>query len=428
MAEIETINGFDIAPNGYVKQISLDELATVSNGVYTLGTVQIDDAIQFPRVNNRGIIIVDTVFNINTPVLFPAYLSSTYFILPSFVGCVFNNMTSERVLISSGSTNTVGSRFTGCNFINVDAVGDGGYIQDFNLTGCYVRSYDTFLDAPSTTVQARFVNCTVESESNALISSNYAVAYFSGTYEGNAAKDFFFVETNIGNIEFNSCWFESCKMLSLVGGNNVTERSVVSLSSCNVNGYNDSTPVMTVTNPEYVSLYINGSRFSAYSTNSRFTDVLPDSFERVVGSFTLGNADTYALPIGGVNAQSKGYATLNDVSALENKRFIDRRLLLSQTVIDGGGITMTDLPVGGYLVLVGQGDYSNFSSSAMYTVTASVENSTIARAIKIIDGTTAYTNNYTLTPTKANASDTTFSLNINATTPQGARICMIRIF
>lgn len=410
------------------KYITLDELPTVGEGVYTLGTVQVDSPIQLPRTENRHIIIVDTVFNINTPILFPAYRADSYFILPSFVGCMFTNATSGRVLVTSGGNNIVASRFSGCYFKNVDMVANTGYVQDFNFTACYINSYQTFIDAVATTVQARFVNCTVESESEQLIKAQKIVAYFSGTYEGNVNKDFYFVSATYGTIVFESVWFEGCKMLELVGGTRVNERSAVYLNGCNITGHQTNTPIFTATNAQYINLYITASLFAAYNTNSRFTDLTASQFESVTGAFELLNADSYAFPIGGANAQDKAIVTLDKLSDLSINKNFTQLLRLTQAAIDAGGIDIEGLPVGGYLVSLGYGAYSTFTDAALVIVSASPESATNTAVKTLVAASAATLQGVSLTATKQNPTDTTFKLNVTSTNPVTARICMIRIY
>ena len=397
-----------------VKKISLSDLPNVGNGTYTLGVVDVTAPIQFPRIQNRGIIIVDTVFNIKTPILFPPYRNDSYFTLPCFVGCTFNNSLGSRVLISSGGTNIVGSRVTGCNFFNVDYAASS-YLQDFNFVNCYIQSYQTFLDNPTSTVQARFVNCDAEAESKALVNAKNAYIYASGTYEGNGARNEYHFNASYGVFNFTNCWLESEKLLSLTGGTSVVEKTTINMVGCNVQI--NATPMVVVTNPQYVNLFIDGSVLVPQNGSARFIDKTASQMMSVIGDFVRASADAgYVKPIGGVVAEDKKIATLSDINALESKRFFYQQITLSSAVIQSGGVDIT-LPVGAWIVVAGRGG-GGYAAATVQLVTAETNTAYTTTSILPIIPTTpsneGYVGNLAFTATKANASDVTFTLNINS--------------
>lgn len=271
-----------------VKQISVDELASAGAGVYTLGTVQADAPIALPSIANRQIIIVNTVFKINTDILFPSNTQSgSYYILPSFVGCVFANATNaQRRVFVAGGEHVVFSRFSGCNFMNVDLVGDTTYVQGCDMSECYINSHTCFLDAPETTVQARLVNCDVESESGQLINAMRLIGYFSGTYQGNASKSSYLIECTRAKVEFNSCWFEVEKVLYVKQTTHTKPSSFVKLDSCITNGHDVSTYgdyPFKFDDPSSVILTIINTTFNGYL--GHIINNQPDEFYKVYGAF-----------------------------------------------------------------------------------------------------------------------------------------------
>lgn len=413
---VDNLNTFAVgslyatAVNNGIKKISLAELAQVNNGVFTLGEVTVDSAVQLPRQQNRGITIVGTKFNINTSVLFPSY-DASYFTLPNFIGCTFTNATDGRVLITSGSSNTVASKITGCNFINVDMVSDGGYVQDFNFAECYIQSYDKFLES-SSTVQARFVNCSAESECKQIVKSNRLVGYFSGTYEGNESSNYYFVDVKYGDITLDNAWLEGTKFLTLSGGTAASENTVINLNGSNIVA--SQAEMFHFEDASKVNLYINGTRWSAYDTNSRITNTLPSSFNSIIGSFISSTAPTYNYPIGGQSILAKQYATEEMVNNLENKRFIQQFILLSNDVISSGGYNVT-IPVGNYIMVWARGADDVPMSTEQYVALISGSDKTNSTSTNIIDiakGTGPYVTHTTFTATKASASDTTFTLKL----------------
>ena len=387
-----------------LRLITLDELETVGEGTYTLGTVDVNSPINFPRLINRGIIIVNTVFNINVPVLFPSYDENQYFGIPCFVGCTFNNSLGSRVLISSGKQ-VVGSRFTGCNFFNVDC-SESTYNQDFNFVNCYIQSYQAFLKSTYTT-QARFVNCDVEADSKVLVDCQKALLYFSGTYEGNASKSYYFVNAMYGAITFDTCWFESAKLLKLTGGTVANQHTHVNFKGCEI--FITSTPVIEVTNPQYVHVMIDGCNLSPADGSALFVNRTASEFYSVQGAF-ISNAKNYVKPFGGVNADDRDFAVLKDVQ----DHFKYYQCALPVSTIESGGIDLTDIPIGQYLVMVSRGSGMIAQQAcSLYAVGGSLESNTIATVLPLIPSTDDYLSHAVLTPTKASASDTVFSINVN---------------
>lgn len=410
-------------PNAAVEKISINDLPNVTSGVYTLGEVEVTQPVQFPRIQNREIIIVNTVFNIKTPVLFPAYRNDTFFTLPSFVGCTFNNGTNGRVLVASGSTDLVGGRCTGCNFINVDFA-ESTYLQDYNFVNCYIHSYQTFLNNPTSTVQARFVNCDVESESHTLINGKKVNVYMSGTYEGNSARDEYYITAENGTFTFQSCWFESSKVLNLTGGTTAQGSSTINLIGCEIQI--NSTPQIVVTNPEFVHLNINGSYLVAFNNQSVFINKTAEQLASVTGDFTRTYSDGYVKPIGGALAEDRAIATMFDLKELDEKRFFYRRVLLNAAAISGGGVSYT-LPTGRWLFVGGRG----FSAAKVVLVYAYPgTDSASAGALTLVPtvpSNDVYVNGLTFTATKSAATDTTFTLTVNATETAFYEISAIKI-
>ena len=414
---VDNLNTFAVgslyatAVNNGVKKISLAQLEQVGTGVYTLGKVRVNSAVQLPRVQNRGITIVNTTFELNTPVLFPAYDPESYFVLPNFIGCTFTNAYSGRVLIASGGDNIVASKITGCNFINVDMASGNMYLQDFNFAECYIQSYQAFLENNST-VQARFVNCSAESECKQIVKTTRFAGYFSGTYEGNEASNYYFVEAKYGDITLQNAWIEGTKFLTLIGGTTDLESSIINLNGSNIVA--SQAEMFHFDNASKVNLFINGTRWSAYNASSRLTNTLPSSFNSIIGSFISSNAPTYNYPIGGESILDKQYATEEMVNNLENKRFIQQFILLSNDVISSGGYNLT-LPVGNYLMIWAKGadDVPASTDQIVAIVSGSDKNnSTLTNIIEINKGSGAYIGHTTFTATKANATDTTYTLNI----------------
>lgn len=426
----DNLNVFAIGDNLYAhnvnlgaRKISLSELEQVTEGVFTLGEVEVTSPIELPRQVNRNIIIVDTVFKIKTPILFPPYNVSSYFILPSFVGCSFINDTSDdsRVSITANGTNTVASRFTGCNFDGVDAIHDNGYVQDFNFTGCYIKSHTCFIDAPNTTAQVRMVNCSIESESKQLINCLRLIGYFSGTYEGNISQDFHFIDATQGVITIDNAWLESVKFLHLVGGSSINEVSTINVLNSNLNGYTDSTPQIYIDSGTWVQFYTSGTRWSSYNQGSRFCNLTPSQFNKCTGSFAYIQAKTYVQEMGGENLYDYAIATEKYVGDVENKHFIhSEEKLLANTPN-----TLT-LPCGTYLAVMGRGAYGAVNNMHEYVISVS-KTQNYAYSTKILGGTDAYLDATTFVPTKANASDTSFTLTITATTGYTLEVNMIRI-
>lgn len=288
--DIACANGLyaTLVQTGGAKAISIEQLETVGAGVYTLGAVQIDTPIRFPRQNNRHIVIVDTVFKINTDILFPSNTQSGgYYILPSFVGCVFENATNDqRRVFVAGGEHVVFSRFSGCNFTNVDLVGDTTYVQGCDMSECYINSHTCFLDAPETTVHARLVNCDVESESGQLINAMRLIGYFSGTYQGNASKSSYLIECSRAKVEFNSCWFETEKVLYVKQTTHTKPSSFIKFDSCITNGHDVSTYgdyPFKFDDPSSVILTIINTSFNGYL--SHLINNQPDEFYKVYGAF-----------------------------------------------------------------------------------------------------------------------------------------------
>ena len=424
----DNLNVFSVANDLYairvnkgVRKISLDELELVSDGVFTLGEVTVDSAIELPRQINRNIIIVDTVFNINTPILFPPYNLSSYFILPSFVGCKFNNISNSRVSITANGANTVGSRFVGCHFDNVDAIHDNAYVQDFNFDGCYIKSHTCFLDNPSGTIQTRMVNCTVEQESNQIVDADRLFGYFSGTYEGNVLKNFHMIETNYGSITLESGWLESVKFLHLAGEDNINKKSIINITDCHLNGYTDSTPQIYIDDGSFVEFYTSGSEWISYSQGSRFCNLTPSQFYKCTGSFAYAQAKSYTKEMGGENLYDYAVATEKYVVDIENKHFIHSEQKLTANVTNN----MT-LECGTYLAIMGRGAYGAVNNMHEYVISVS-KTQNYAYATKILGGTDAYLDVTTFVPTKANAGDTTFNLAITSTTGYTLEVNLIRI-
>ena len=404
-----------------VRAISVDELETAPSGAYTLGEVDVTLPIQFPRVQNRGIVIVNTTFNINTPVLFPAFRDDTYFSMPTFIGCTFNNATNGRVLISSGSNDLVGNRFTGCVFNNVDCA-ESVYLQDFNFTNCYIRSYQTFLNCPTSTVQARFVNCDVEASCKEVVNANTAFVYASGTYEGNNQQNYYFFNATCGVLNFVSAWLESTKLCKIIGGSIVKGQTVLKFDGCDIQI--NATPMVSVDNPEYVNLVIDASGLVPFNNQAVFIDKTAEQLMSVKGDFLRTYYAGYVKPIGGVLAENRELATIADVNALETKRFYYQRLPMNQAAIQAGGIDIV-LPVGRWLVFSGRGD--TVRMEYVYANPSSGTQANVRNVIPPVPSNDAYANALRFTATKAAADDTTFTLNVTATEAAYYEVSAIRI-
>lgn len=416
------------AINGGVKHISLAQLPSLTEGVYTLGEVDVTSAITLTAQNNRNITIVGTKFNIKTPVMMPA-INSGYWIMPRFVGCEFKNGTSDnsRVLITSGGTNTVGTAFTSCSFINVDMITGNNFVQDMNFTDCYIQSHTCFIDEHDKKVQARFVRCNVESDSNKIILAKDGLFYFSGTYEGNVTKNFHYIDIeDHATITLDNCWLESTKFLNLVGSTSATgsSDSIINIIGCYISGYSNSTPQIYITNGSHVDMYISGSTFQAYDLNSRFCNLGYSDFHKIVGEFST--AYSYGKPFGEL-VGNYAIASLHDIANAENKYFISQKITLNAQAIADGGVNVT-LPVGNYLMIVGASSYSVFSGLNTTTVAligGSPESNTYTNMIELHTGSSMTP--YTFTLSKANASDTTFNLNIQRTSAATAWLSLIKL-
>ena len=425
---VDNLNTFAVgdlyatAVNDGIKKISLDELPLVSGGIYTLGKVTVDSAVQLPRQVNRNIVIVDTVFDINTSVFLPAYNDNSYFVLPSFVGCTFNNLTNGRVLITSGSNDTVASRFTHCYFNDVDMIANSGYVQDFNFTSCYIASHQTFIDCPTTTAQVRMVNCSVESESKQLIKCLRLIGYFSGTYEGNISQDFHFIDATQGVITIDNAWLESVKFLHLTGGSSVHELSTINVLNSNLNGYTDSTPQLYVDSGTWVQFYTAGTRWTSYNQGSRFCNLTPSQFNKCTGSFAYTQDKSYVQEMGGENLYDYAVATEKYVTDIENKHFIHQECkLLANTQYD-----ISNLPCGTYFMIIGRGAYGAVNYMHEYVISVS-KTQNYAYATKILGTTDSQLDNTTVSASKASGSDTTFTLSFSSPTAFTAELNMIRI-
>lgn len=295
------------------KYVTVDELLTTTNAVVTLGDVTITNPIAFSRQNNDSITIVDTVFHIQTETLFTPYALNSYFILPKFIGCAFINETGARAFISQGGANTVGNKCIGCSFSDIDYI-KANYIQDCAFTSCTIQSYDTFLECPTSTVQARFITCNAEASCKSLVLAKKAVLYLSGTYEGNNTQENYRIRALSANIEFSSCWFEAEKLLNLTGGTTISNSSSLSFINCEANI--DAIPTITITNPEYVSMYVIGGHMKPYNASSIFVDKTANQFLKFVGDFDRTTAIGYNNAIGGASSDDRQIATLADIGGI----------------------------------------------------------------------------------------------------------------
>ena len=413
---------FATAVNNGVKKISIDELELVTEGVFTLGRVKVDAPIILPRQVNRGIIIVNTVFDINTETLFPPYNLSSYFVLPSFIGCKFNNLTNGRVCITANGVNTVASRFDGCYFDNVDAIHDNAYVQDFNFDSCYIKSHTCFLDNPSGTIQVRMANCSVEQESNQIVDADRLFGYFSGTYEGNVLKNFHMIETNYGSITLESGWLEGVKFLHLAGENDIHKKSIINIIDCNLNGYTDSTPQIYVDDGSFVEFYTTGSFWSSYNQGSRFCNLTPSQFYKCTGSFVYNQAKSYVQDMGGENLYEYAISTEKYVNDIEAKHFIHQELkLLANTQYD-----IQNLEAGTYLMVLGRGSYGAVNQNHIYLVSVS-KTQDYKYANKILGATDSYLDSTTVAVTKPVGTGSIFTLSFTSPTAYTAELNMIRI-
>ena len=128
------------------------------------------------------------------------------------------------------------------------------YLQDFNFAECYIQSYQAFLENNST-VQARFVNCSAESECKQIVKTNRFAGYFSGTYEGNEASNYYFVEAKYGDITLQNAWIEGTKFLTLIGGTTDLESSIINLNGSNIVA--SQAEMFHFDNASKVNLFIN---------------------------------------------------------------------------------------------------------------------------------------------------------------------------
>lgn len=396
--------------NSGATKISLEELATVGNGVYTLGTVTVNNPVLLSGIQNRNIVIVDTVFNINTPVLFPRTGNASYWTLPSFVGCTFNNMTNGRVLVASGDTNMVGSRITGCNFVNVD-MASGTYLQDYDFTSCYIQSCQAFLECANSTVQARFVNCNVESESKKIVVSRRAVVYLNGVFEGNESTDWHFFEFTYGIMLLDGAWIEGANFADIVGSSTITEKTVISIIGSNLAA--GTNPLFKITNTGNVYIYIFGSQWQANSSSSRICLNAPNEFGGFIGSFRNYSANSYNSPWGGVDSSSYEIATEHYVGkAIEslNQQYIGALLATTpiSVVLPCGLWKVTIARFRGAVDGLVEYEYLIWANTPYSLDTSILKTQTIPT-------TDAYLNSVVITATKQTTADTTFTLEISAT-------------
>lgn len=431
--------------NSTVQKITLAELATITSGVYTLGEVTVSDSTQLPRQDMSGVRIVDTVFNINTSVLFTRWSGGGYQNMPEFVGCTFNNVLNAKTTIIESTGNVVGLRFTACKFNNVDCV-NSAYVQDASFVNCQIRAYECFVEVDPTTytsgsVQARFVNCDVEAQDTEIINTTGLFLYMSGTYEGNGnyTNGHYYINAVECTAEFNSCWFETVKLLNLTGGTSATARSTITLSGCLASL--NSTPMVSVTNPDYVNFYIIGSRMAPYDSNSVFVNQPADAFENVIGRFER-SANTSAHPFNGVDAEEKQIATVEQIDALETyvnnldaSRFGHGDWVFSSSVISAGtGLTLT-LPLGKYLfVCGGNTNTGRWDQTRMFMVTtgryaANATGVSIMDLAKSNTSTNYSINTLSFSGVKDGDGDTTFTLTIttSSTTAASLQYCWIRL-
>lgn len=396
----------DYIDNKGAKYITLSELATAGDGIFTLGRVTVNNPINFPRTQNRNMIIVDTIFDIATNVMFPPYGGSSYFVLPTFVGCTFRNATNGRVLLAKGDLNIVGSKFTGCNFIDVDVV-SATYCQDYDFTGCYIQSSSSFLESENGTVQARFVNCSVESESKKIVQSKQAVIYVNGVFEGNEQTDWHFFNFAYGVMKIDGAWIEGANFAKIAGGNTNLQRTIVVISGSKLVA--SKKPIFAFENATYVYMYILGSLWVPHDQASLICTNTPDEFASILGYFIHMGSETFNKPFGGVIALNKELASKDDVSkAISEIQNQYTSINLATTPID---IT---LPCGIWRVTI-----TRYTAAALYVtehiVYASIPYSTETSVTETLQTQDVYLQSVSIQASKSATTDTTFSMHIEAT-------------
>ena len=385
------------------QRITVEELATVSSGVYTLGKVTVDSPIMLKQRSNRAIMIVDSDITINTPVMIPNSMGNSYFIVPNFANCIFRNGTDGRVALF-GDSYFVGSGFSHCAFFDVDCCSNCNYVQTFVFVDCYIASNSIFLES-TRNVQAKFIGCNSESDCKRLIKASYASVFMSGTYEGNVSQGTPYIEVDhtIG-LNLNSAYFEGAYILHVTGTTAATDKSSIILTGCSLNGSSDPDfCLMTFDHPEMVRIYIHGCGFNAYNSSSKFTNHSADEFLRVEGTFLSSTAETYNYPFNGVSALNHKLAMIKDVNAVE--RVSNYR----HSMQNGDSVTKT-LPLGQYILFAGTATYNCLTSTEIYMVGASTDSSQTSTSVIRIRP--AENPTLTITATKTNASDTTFSVTI----------------
>ena len=396
--------------NAGAKQIGIDELATAPNGTYTLGTVTVTDSVQFTATNKRGLVIVDTVFNIDTPVLFPADFATSFFVLPTFLNCTFNNVRANnaRVVITSGANNTVGAKFIGCRFANVDLATNTPYVQDMNFNGCYVQSHTCFIESTGT-VQLRFFGTNVEGDSNQIVSTGTLHAYLNGVIEGNSSKDFYFFDFTSGLFALDGAWVEGSKLANIAGSTEASKKTQIAISESVVVAAGN-TAVVQIADASNTYMQVFNSLWSPYNANSRFTNAKPSDFAAMIGTFIHQTASGYNYPFGGENDATHQTASQHWVVDFLSKSIQE----YDQINLLASPLALRNMPVGIYRVMV-----ARMVSGSMvrdeYLVMAGKAPSTTCVVTKTADSSDGYLRSVSITASKAQGADSFFALDISAT-------------